>query len=110
MLDEIFQKANIPNWDGYNAQPISKGTLNKAQEFLRALPSSTPSPEVGVDPDGDISFDWDDGRGNIFSLSINGSGRLAYAGIFGENGVHGDEQFVDVVPASILEHLRRLLT
>ena len=34
MLDEIFQEANTPNWDGYNAHPITTATLNRAKKVF----------------------------------------------------------------------------
>jgi len=72
------------------------------------LPSSIPNPEVGIDPDGKISFNWYNGPGNIFSISISGERELTYAGIFGLSKVHGVEYFERNIPEAILNNLQRL--
>jgi hypothetical protein len=108
VLSETVKEASTLNWDGYDARPVSELGYYKARQFLESLPTSVPIPEIGVDPDGDISFDWYSGANNVFSVSVSDMGRLTYAGIFGLSKVHGVEYYGDEIPRIILINLRRL--
>jgi len=89
--------------------PVNRGTLVLANRFLTALPLDISTPEVGADPDGDISFDWFGTAGQNFSVSIRGDGHLAYAGAFsGEKTKYGSDRFDDEVPREIVEAVREL--
>jgi hypothetical protein len=80
-----------------------------ACRFLNSLPSNMPSPTVDIDPDGEISFDWCLGRNRMFSISLNGEGRLSYAGIFGAGKKqHGEESFDDAIPEAVIRCIQRL--
>lgn len=85
------------------ASNVVMATLETSRLFLLALPNWVPTPEVAVDPDGEIAFDWFGSRGKNFSVSIRSDGRLSFAGQFGPKAsLHGTEEFVDSVPKSIL--------
>ena len=107
-LEEVVTEASTLNWDGYGALPVNKLAQYKAEQFLRALPLSIPNPEIGVDPDGEISFEWYNGRSKVFSISVSDTGKLTYAGIFGIRKVNGVEYFEDRIPRAIINNLQRL--
>lgn len=46
------------NWDGYDALPVEKQTIENAFTFISKLPIDHMLPEIGVEPDGMITFDW----------------------------------------------------
>jgi hypothetical protein len=71
--------------------------------LIDALPWWAPSPEVSVDPDGEILLDWDYGVRSVFSVSISPYGKLSFAGIFGASTRSGAETFTGEIPAAILE-------
>ena len=108
-IDEVGRECSIENWDGYGAQPVKADVLREARRFARALPPDFPLPNVGADPDGEISFDWDFGPRRVFSVSISGAGRLSYAGLFDQDRIHGTESFRAAVPPFIIMSVRRLL-
>ena len=58
---------------------VDSATLLLAQRFLAALPSELAAPELAVDPDGEISFDWFGRSGRNFSVSLRSDGRVAIA-------------------------------
>lgn len=90
------------------AIPVDRDTAHAALDFALLLPRFTPLPEVSADPDGEISFDWFGPSGKMFSVSINKTGRLSYAGWFREDSrVHGTEKLVDSFPEEILRGLLR---
>jgi hypothetical protein len=109
-LDDSREEYSSENWDGYGAKPINAMSYYYAHRFLESLSPSLPSPEVGVDPDGEVSFEWYRKPRQVFSISVAPNGDLNYAGLFGRNKVHGTESFDDETPKVILDNLRRLFT
>lgn len=83
---------------------LSEVTLNTAMGFAVALPSDVDQPEVSVDPDGEIAFDWinDD---NMLSVSIGPEGGITYAGKFREECVSGTAHFRESIPGPLGEVL-----
>lgn len=57
---------------------VSGATLVKALEFAATLPSDVELPEVSIDPDGELAFDWFKESG-LLSVSVGRTGRLTYA-------------------------------
>jgi len=109
-LDEAFREASFDNWDGYGAKSANQESYDLTLKLLASLPSDLPRPEVAVDPDGEISLDWNAGREKVFAISVGKNGRLSYAGIFGENRIRGVEYFENEVPSSVMDNLRRLFS
>lgn len=90
-------------------EPVTSETVTQALRFALLLPNSVPIPEVSADPDGDISFDWIGRTGKMFSVSVDRTGRAAYAGRFGERSkVHGIEQLSDILPQEILRGIEKI--
>ena len=97
------------NWNHYGAAKIDRRVCELAYQFLNALPSSIPVPEVGLDPDGEISFEWIVARDMQFSVSLSPEGLLSYAGVFGDHATtHGTEKLDETVPQTIIASIRRL--
>ena len=83
--------------------PVDEDTEGTAIKFATILPSSLPAPEIAADPDGELSFDWLGSSDNMFSVSVDRNGRLAYAGRFsGGRKTNGVEQLSEVCPPEVL--------
>lgn len=110
-LDQLISDIEDVVADSQAAEiPVDSETAAVAFVFASLLPRSSPRPEVAFDPDGEISFDWFGPSNKMFSVSVNKSGRLAYAGRFGENSkVHGVEVLSDRIPDEILYILERAI-
>lgn len=110
-LEALKKKVNqclVENWDYYGAAPVNPLSYFYARRFLESLPPRLIQPDVGVDPDGEISFEWSLGPRQIFSISVSPNGDLSYAGLFGRNTVHGTESFNIDLPKVIIDNLQRL--
>lgn len=106
-LDEQCASASVPDWDGYGAVPVDSLAMRYAREFLHKLPTDLPYPDIGVDPDGEISFEWGDDPKWMFSVSVGRDGTLTYAGLFGINHTHGVETYSKTIPMAIEGGIRR---
>lgn len=110
-LANVWQECREPNWDGYNAKPVSQDALRNAYQFLESLfykPVRVAAlPSVGAEPDGDITLEWRrSGRRNL-SVSISPDGNLHYAALFGPSRELGTEAFFGEVPTRIRQLIRR---
>ena len=100
-LEKASRAASSENWDGEGARAIDPAAYAVAKRFILTLPSTAPAPSVSVDPDGEVDLAWDFDRDHVFSVSISGTRRLAYAGILGQDRHSGSAQFIDEIPSSI---------
>ncbi len=107
-LEEIYKECNKPNWDGYGAKPLDKAAYNEALKLLDMIPPSFPMPEIVPEPDGGIGLEWSTGRRSIFTISLNGRSTLNYAGLFGVDKTYGTAHFMDSLPPTIVDIIRRL--
>ena len=108
LLDAWSRAAN-DNWDGYGGRAAQRDAVTNAYKLIDAFPSNLQMPEVSVDPDGEISFDWFGGRRRQFSLSIGTDSVLSYAGLFGTAKVSGSERFEGGMPPVLLEYIKRAI-
>lgn len=79
---------------------LGLATYERAKRFLTVLPISISPPEISIDPDGEIAFDWVADE-NMLSVSLNASGQLSFAtGINGKIS-YGSAFFGAVLPGEI---------
>jgi hypothetical protein len=110
MLESVVAEASVPNWDGYGARPVSALVHEQARAFVAAIPRDVPEPDVVPEPDGEIAFEWDFGPWRVLSISVGPDGLLSYAVTLGPHARdHGTAVFVDRMPRSVLEALRRFI-
>lgn len=103
-LREIADDCAKSDWDGNGAEAVNPIALQNAERFLKVLPESFPLPEFAIEPDGGISLDWIKSRNNLFSLSVGGNNRLAFAWLDGADKGHAVARFNGhQVPSHILE-------
>lgn len=107
-IDDVAAEAALPNWDGEGARPVEATTRVFACRFALALPTGVAKPEVEVDRDGDISFEWFQSSHSVFSVSVRRDGILHYAGLFGPNKINGTEVLFGGLPDAIAQGIRRV--
>ena len=107
-LENAFREASVEDWDGYGARPADRLAGRVTQEFLEHLPTTFPSPEVSIDPDGEVSLEWYREPRWVLSVSISRTGRLSYAALFGREKMHGTQYFESGIPQEILGMIRKL--
>jgi hypothetical protein len=91
--------------------PVDAATAEQAIRFAYLLPWSLPQPELAPDADGEISFDWIGPLGKMFSVSVDRTGRISYAGRFGHySKIHGTEKLSEACPQEIIRGIRRAVS
>jgi hypothetical protein len=81
--------------------------LTLAQRFLLVLPGDIPAPEIDLDNDGDILFDWHGSGLKMFTLALAENGRVSFAARLSPTKKRsGSDQFLDSIPQEIAELVR----
>ncbi len=53
-----YERYASANWDGHNADPVTRATLTAARRFLRQLPDTLGAPDIAPGADGTIGLEW----------------------------------------------------
>lgn len=97
------------NWDDQGAIALNPEALIECLGFLELYPSDLPLPEPVPEPDGAIALEWYVSPSRIFTISLTGEQRIAFAGKLGNgNRIHGIEEFNGELSPFILESIRRI--
>lgn len=99
----------------YDMQNISNAeksflilSIQNACKFIKTIPKYKIDPEISIDPDFGVIFDWSASRFKNFSAII-GSGRYVnYAGIHGSSVQHGKEILNEKFPESFDIWIKRI--
>lgn len=109
-LADVWEECSQPDWDAYNAMPVTWDTYQVARRFLLALPLGTALPSVGAVPNGHITLEWHLAPRRTLSVSISPDDELHYAALLGPGRTCGTEPFFDEVPKRILDLIRDVYT
>ena len=107
-LATVWEDCREPNWDGYEAIPLSQDALRNCYLFLESMPLGFPAPSIGAEPDGALTLEWHRSARRTLSVSVSPSDELHFAALFGPNRVYGTEAFFGEIPESILDLIRRV--
>lgn len=109
-LRGVADECSSNGWDGYEAAPVEQETIRQANHFLDALPLGMAVPSVGVEPDGQITFEWYQSPRRILSVSVSPEGDLHYAALLGYRKSYGTEPFFGEIPSDVLNLVRRVVS
>lgn len=84
---------------------VGEDTLYYAFRFAQLLPTSTPLPDVVVDDDGEVAFDWGTSARSTFTVSVGRGGLLRFAGLFNGRTRFGADQLTSTIPAELLAYV-----
>ena len=111
MIERLFearQEHAINNWDGYGAKAIDEQSYQNAIRFILSLTPDIPAPEIGVEPDGEVVFEWYGGKRKVFSISMGSRNELTYAGLYGISKTYGVEHFYGSITNTLSDNISRV--
>ena len=108
-LSQVYEECLEPNWDGYDALPVTEDAYRLTYEVLEALPLSTPVPSFGAEPDGHITLEWYCTPRRTLSVSVSPEGELHYAALLGDSKAYGTEPFFGEAPKAIVDLIHRVM-
>ncbi len=101
MIDEAVAEATQERDNSPTQEQVAAG-----KSFAKAL-AHQPTPDITVDNDGDLSFEWYSVRG-VLELSIDGERYLSYAGLGDDLDMHGSCYFTGELPDEVREAIQRV--
>jgi hypothetical protein len=101
-VHDAFQECSRADWDGGGALAVNPSTCAQAVRFLLNLPTMLPGPEVTVEPDGEIAFEWFRSGDRAFVVSISENGALNYTFRSGRRKAWGVAPLTDQIPREVL--------
>lgn len=107
-LYELIEECSEPDWDGYDAAPVSHASIHAAKKFLLSLPLGSKLPSVGLLPSGNVTLEWHHSRRRSLTISFSSDGDIHYAALVGAGRQSGTEPFYGEVPVTILSLLERI--
>ncbi len=83
--------------------------LALAKSFLLAFPRELPQPDLDLDSDGEVLFDWRGHHGQMMTISLREDGRASFAARRGNmDSDNGERQFKDAIPKKILQLVQEI--
>ena len=105
VYDELHALAH-----SYGTVEFPETVKRVAMAFLEALPTDVPAPDLGLDSEGEVTFDWAGTNGRMMTLALRHDGRLSYAcRISASDKQNGTKVFVDAVPNVVVECIRQVV-
>ena len=101
-LQETYQRCQLYDWDGEQAEAISTETFEVARRFIEALPLHSTLPTISPEPDGQLNFEWYQAPRRLLTVSVSAGGTLHWAALIGSEDPRGSCQFVDRFPKTLL--------
>lgn len=99
-VEDCVEKCSRVGWDGDDASPISEPSKKTAELFIDLIPENVDIPDIEPENTGNLSFDWNQGKNRILSISVF-PGKAVFAGILGSEKLHGEVVIQDEMPEQI---------
>jgi len=84
-------------------------TIAAAERLLTLVDKLARQPQVQVEPEGTISFEWEAGDQGWLTLTADDQGQLTHSAVLGEDEFTQSEAFADALPDWASTLLQRLL-
>lgn len=92
-----------------NPMALTDASYRLGKHFISALPSTARAPEVTIDAEGELVFDWQGPSGQWLSVCAQSNGKLAYAIRYSANrATHGYTVMDQAVPREIMDAINAL--
>lgn len=103
-LIDIQQECSVADWDGYDAEPIDRNSVQHVCQFLGQMPSDITYPELSPEPAGDLTMVWRK-KGYHLIVGIDGAKQIAWGGTSPKGHIYGDAKYDAEIPEELLDLL-----
>ena len=110
ILQQLAIDVEFPKSGERHSVAPHPGSVDYATRFLRRMPYDVVTPDIDIDDDGEVAFEWIIEAGRRLSITFSPRGRINYSGLFDGGEAFGAEWFDDEIPESILRCIRRLVS
>ena len=86
-LSSLVEGHSFDGWDGEDACALNGASFYSAVSFVEKLPVGMPMPDVQVDADGEVSFEWYKSPLQVCSITFASDGRYHCVLLDGEKEV-----------------------
>lgn len=90
-------------------QRPTDATLAAAERLLALVAKERRQPQVQVEPEGTLSFEWEDAHHGWLTLTVDDQGQLTHSAVLGEDEFTQTEAFGDALPDWASSLLQRVL-
>jgi len=108
ILDHLLRALTASAAGSAPADGVDAEAFNRALTFAAVLPNNLPTPEVVIEDDGEIAFDWNEGPRRVLSVSVGEGPMLGYAALIGPEPTQGRVAFAGSLPLMLGFLLRRI--
>lgn len=88
---------------------VKPSCLYHALRLAQAWPTEWPTPDVVVEPDGDIAFDWNLAPRRVLTVAVGTDGRAGFSALIGHEPVFGKVLLTGGVPKDVAYLMGKLL-
>jgi hypothetical protein len=107
---EIGEECSEPEWDGYNAAPITRDAVIRTLRLVYRLPELIQPPNLVPSPGGYISFEWHDAARRVVSVSPKAE-LIVWAAVLAEDdSQYGKSPIHKGWPSGVLNILHELFS
>lgn len=103
-LADILQECSVADWDGYDAKPVDRTSVQHVCQFLEKLPADISYPELAPEPTGDLTMVWRK-KGYHLIIGIDSAKQIAWGGTSPKGHVYGDAKFDSEIPEELIDLL-----
>lgn len=105
----ITEECYVDGWAGKGSVAVDPETYRKAYRLLECLPGTLPSPSVGAEADGHLTFEWYTDPQNQISISVSPEGELHWAAFVRGAQSHGSEPNLGTISEYLLSIIKRVV-
>jgi hypothetical protein len=87
---------------------VDADVFSRTLHFLDLLPREVPLPTVVVESEHEIGLDWDEGKRNIVSITLDETPMMGFSALFGREPLYGRLNLVEGLPDTLRFLLVRL--
>ena len=103
LIEEIAESASKPNWDGEEADAVSRATIDAAKGFVTVFPRMGKLPDVSATPQGEVYFEWVIAKDRMLTILVEPEPEheIIFAALIGDERASGRQPWSGRLPTTL---------